>query len=158
MLDVKCLALLIQSTQNQAPFVVISLLLLDGKQRKLFVLRIEFDEYFSNIVHGSDSEKAAKREIDLWFRAEELANWPHTAERWIYEWIQWQPSGTDNNLELSHSIFFFSQFCFYRFHHFLVLFMFSPSVFWEVKKNKKEREIDNVFSLFSKENHSSLTI
>lgn len=40
---------------------------------------------FSNIVHGSDSETSAKREIDLWFRAEEVANWPHTAEKWIYE-------------------------------------------------------------------------
>jgi len=40
---------------------------------------------FSNIVHGSDSEKAAKREIDLWFRPNEVANWAHTAERWIYE-------------------------------------------------------------------------
>ncbi|CAF0719363.1 unnamed protein product [Adineta ricciae] len=38
-----------------------------------------------NIVHGSDSDKAAKREIDLWFRPDEIANWPHTAERWIYE-------------------------------------------------------------------------
>jgi len=38
-----------------------------------------------NIVHGSDSEKSAKREIDLWFRPDEVANWPHTAERWIYE-------------------------------------------------------------------------
>ncbi|CAF0879579.1 unnamed protein product [Adineta steineri] len=38
-----------------------------------------------NICHGSDSETAAKREIDLWFRPEEVANWAHTAERWIYE-------------------------------------------------------------------------
>nr|AFK46251.1 unknown [Lotus japonicus] len=38
-----------------------------------------------NIVHGSDSEKAAQREIDLWFRAEELANWSLTVNPWIYE-------------------------------------------------------------------------
>ncbi|CAF3409744.1 unnamed protein product [Rotaria sp. Silwood1] len=38
-----------------------------------------------NIVHGSDSENAAKREIDLWFRPDEVSNWLHTAERWIYE-------------------------------------------------------------------------
>jgi nucleoside-diphosphate kinase len=38
-----------------------------------------------NIVHGSDSEKAAKREIDLWFKPDEVANWTSTAERWIYE-------------------------------------------------------------------------
>ena len=40
---------------------------------------------FSNIVHGSDSDKSAQREIGLWFRPDEVAQWPHTAERWIYE-------------------------------------------------------------------------
>jgi len=38
-----------------------------------------------NIAHGSDSEKSAKREIDLWFRPDEIAQWTHVAERWIYE-------------------------------------------------------------------------
>jgi nucleoside-diphosphate kinase len=38
-----------------------------------------------NIAHGSDSEKSAKREIDLWFRPDEVAQWTHVAERWIYE-------------------------------------------------------------------------
>ncbi|CAF4069696.1 unnamed protein product, partial [Rotaria magnacalcarata] len=38
-----------------------------------------------NIVHGSDSESAAKREIGLWFRPEEVSDWKHTAEQWIYE-------------------------------------------------------------------------
>ncbi|CAF3134671.1 unnamed protein product [Rotaria socialis] len=38
-----------------------------------------------NIVHGSDSESAAKREIGLWFRPEEVSDWKHTAEKWIYE-------------------------------------------------------------------------
>ncbi|CAF1100594.1 unnamed protein product, partial [Didymodactylos carnosus] len=38
-----------------------------------------------NIAHGSDSDKSAKREIDLWFRADELAVWTNSAERWIYE-------------------------------------------------------------------------
>ena len=64
------------------------LLLPDGKEAKFsskFVDLSSFSENFSNIVHGSDSEKAAKREIDLWFRPDEIASWPHTAERWIYE-------------------------------------------------------------------------
>ncbi|CAF1557475.1 unnamed protein product [Rotaria sp. Silwood1] len=38
-----------------------------------------------NIVHGSDSETSAQREIALWFRADEINSWPHTAEQWIYE-------------------------------------------------------------------------
>ncbi|CAF2690532.1 unnamed protein product [Rotaria sp. Silwood2] len=38
-----------------------------------------------NIVHGSDSEKSAQREIGLWFRSDEINLWPHTAEQWIYE-------------------------------------------------------------------------
>jgi nucleoside-diphosphate kinase len=48
-------------------------------------LKKKFWDIFSNIVHGSDSETAAKREINLWFRPEEVTNWPHTAEKWIYE-------------------------------------------------------------------------
>jgi len=38
-----------------------------------------------NIVHGSDSETAAKREIDLWFKSDELANWTQTNQAWLYE-------------------------------------------------------------------------
>lgn len=42
-------------------------------------------DFFSNIVHGSDSEASAQREIALWFRPDEINQWPHTAEQWIYE-------------------------------------------------------------------------
>ena len=38
-----------------------------------------------NLVHGSDSETAAAREIPLWFRPEELCQWEHCASSWIYE-------------------------------------------------------------------------
>lgn len=92
-LDVKCLVLQIQPNLNQVQSVVIMLLLLDGKFQKrkqdIFLMKILFFLSFflsySNIVHGSDSEKAAQREIDLWFRAEELANWSLTVNPWIYE-------------------------------------------------------------------------
>lgn len=38
-----------------------------------------------NLVHGSDSEKSAGREIDLFFDAEELVDWKRDGERWIVE-------------------------------------------------------------------------
>ena len=38
-----------------------------------------------NIIHGSDSVESAKKEIDLWFKPEELSTWAHHSESWIYE-------------------------------------------------------------------------
>ncbi|CAG9318417.1 unnamed protein product [Blepharisma stoltei] len=38
-----------------------------------------------NIVHGSDSEASAQREIALWFREEELVSWNDHSSAWIYE-------------------------------------------------------------------------
>jgi len=38
-----------------------------------------------NIVHGSDSVDAAKREIGLWFKPDELVNWQKVTDAWIYE-------------------------------------------------------------------------
>jgi len=38
-----------------------------------------------NVVHGSDSEKSAKREIDLWFRPDEVTRWTSAAGKWIHE-------------------------------------------------------------------------
>lgn len=38
-----------------------------------------------NIVHGSDSEASAKREIDLFFTHEELVDYIRCDEQWIYE-------------------------------------------------------------------------
>lgn len=37
-----------------------------------------------NIVHGSDSLESAKREINLFFKAEEIINWVPTTAKWIY--------------------------------------------------------------------------
>lgn len=36
-----------------------------------------------NLVHGSDSEKSASREIDLFFAREEIVNWNRDGEQWI---------------------------------------------------------------------------
>ena len=38
-----------------------------------------------NVVHGSDSEESAKREIALFFKEEELVKWEQDIQRWIYE-------------------------------------------------------------------------
>ena len=38
-----------------------------------------------NICHGSDSVETAKREIDIWFRKEEIFNWAKADYSWVYE-------------------------------------------------------------------------
>ncbi len=38
-----------------------------------------------NMVHGSDSEESAKREIALFFKEEELVKWEQDIQKWIYE-------------------------------------------------------------------------
>ncbi|CCH57884.1 hypothetical protein TBLA_0A00840 [Henningerozyma blattae CBS 6284] len=38
-----------------------------------------------NVCHGSDSVESANREIKLWFKDEELANWESNQTKWLYE-------------------------------------------------------------------------
>lgn len=38
-----------------------------------------------NIIHGSDAVDTAEREIALWFKPEEIADWQPTVSPWIYE-------------------------------------------------------------------------
>ncbi|MBM7855987.1 nucleoside-diphosphate kinase [Desulfohalotomaculum tongense] len=38
-----------------------------------------------NIIHGSDSPQSAQREIKLFFKPEELLDYPRALESWIYE-------------------------------------------------------------------------
>ena len=38
-----------------------------------------------NLIHGSDSEEAAAREIDLFFSADDLVDYARDMERWITE-------------------------------------------------------------------------
>ena len=38
-----------------------------------------------NIIHGSDSVEAATNETNLWFKAEELNDWTHHSNDWVYE-------------------------------------------------------------------------
>lgn len=38
-----------------------------------------------NVVHGSDAPASAQREINLFFRPEEIIEWSRTQEPWIFE-------------------------------------------------------------------------
>mmetsp|Transcript_14552 Transcript_14552/g.24828 ORF Transcript_14552/g.24828 Transcript_14552/m.24828 type:complete len:153 (-) Transcript_14552:350-808(-) len=38
-----------------------------------------------NIIHGSDSVDSANKEINLWFKPEELTSWTPTISTWVYE-------------------------------------------------------------------------
>ena len=38
-----------------------------------------------NVVHGSDSEESAEREIALFFKEDELIKWEQDIQKWIYE-------------------------------------------------------------------------
>lgn len=38
-----------------------------------------------NLIHGADSEKAAAREIKIYFKDSEICEWEKAGDRWIYE-------------------------------------------------------------------------
>lgn len=38
-----------------------------------------------NIIHGSDSVESASKEIDLWFKSEEICDYKPCTNDWIYE-------------------------------------------------------------------------
>jgi len=38
-----------------------------------------------NLVHGSDGLESSKREIELFFRSEEVISWSRDVDRWIFE-------------------------------------------------------------------------
>lgn len=38
-----------------------------------------------NLIHGSDSPESAERELDLWFRPEELLEYEATRDQWVYD-------------------------------------------------------------------------
>ncbi|VDO92136.1 unnamed protein product [Soboliphyme baturini] len=38
-----------------------------------------------NLVHGSDSLTSAEREINLWFKPEEICQWNRSLDPWSYE-------------------------------------------------------------------------
>jgi nucleoside-diphosphate kinase len=40
---------------------------------------------WQNILHGSDSVESAHRELDLWFKPDEICTYTGCAEGWIYE-------------------------------------------------------------------------
>ncbi|KAK3648151.1 nucleoside diphosphate kinase Ndk1 [Elasticomyces elasticus] len=38
-----------------------------------------------NVCHGSDAVESAKKEIDLWFKKEEINTWKQAGHDWVYE-------------------------------------------------------------------------
>lgn len=44
-----------------------------------------------NLIHGSDSEETASFEINLWFNAEELAEWNAAQTGWVYDYSGAEP-------------------------------------------------------------------
>lgn len=49
-------------------------------------MALEIKMHHRNIIHGSDGPETAVAEIGLWFKPEELVNYTHNAEKWLYEW------------------------------------------------------------------------
>lgn len=39
----------------------------------------------NNLIHGSDGEEAAARELKLWFKDGELCDYDRTANQWVYD-------------------------------------------------------------------------
>lgn len=49
-------------------------------------LRHDFSlEVGRNLTHASDSVETARKEIDLWFRSEDLVDWSRDIDTWIFE-------------------------------------------------------------------------
>jgi nucleoside-diphosphate kinase len=38
-----------------------------------------------NTCHASDSQEAAEREINLWFKKEEIIDWKRDAQKWVWD-------------------------------------------------------------------------
>lgn len=82
---VQFLELLIQSKPHPVQFVVIMPPLRAGKLR-IFIAKKSMQSLFSsNLVHGSDSEKAAKREVDIWFKPEELLSYHRAGAQHLHD-------------------------------------------------------------------------
>lgn len=49
-------------------------------------LRHDFSlEVGRNLTHASDSVETARKEIDLWFRSDDLVDWSRDIDPWIFE-------------------------------------------------------------------------
>jgi nucleoside-diphosphate kinase len=44
-----------------------------------------------NLIHGSDSPEAAERELNLYFKPEELLDYERARDQWVYDWSSGQP-------------------------------------------------------------------
>ena len=53
-----------------------------GRIRLILVL---LQDVGRNVCHGSDAVESAKKEIDLWFKKEEINSWNQAGHDWVYE-------------------------------------------------------------------------
>ena len=44
-----------------------------------------------NLIHGSDSPEAAEKEVNLFFRPEELVDWTPAIQTWVYDMAKGTP-------------------------------------------------------------------
>ncbi|NLU49545.1 MAG: nucleoside-diphosphate kinase [Syntrophomonadaceae bacterium] len=57
----------------------------DPRQAEPGTIRGDFGVYISkNIIHGSDSPEAAAREIEIFFRPDEIVEYQRSLDRWIF--------------------------------------------------------------------------
>ena len=63
-----------------------------GSQADAGTIRGDFGVSNSfNLIHGSDSPEAAKRELDLFFQEGEILDWNRASEGWIYDLSSEEP-------------------------------------------------------------------
>jgi nucleoside-diphosphate kinase len=44
-----------------------------------------------NLIHGSDSQESATRELGLFFKPEEILDWKPAAQSWVYDFAKGSP-------------------------------------------------------------------
>ncbi|OYT34640.1 MAG: nucleoside-diphosphate kinase [Candidatus Aenigmarchaeota archaeon ex4484_52] len=58
----------------------------DPKQAQPGTIRHDFGMHIGrNLIHASDCDESAKREINIFFKKEEIIEWKHSQYSWIYE-------------------------------------------------------------------------
>ena len=58
----------------------------DPKKAQPGTIRHDFGMHIGrNLIHASDSPDSAKKELDIFFKKEEIVEWEHNQYTWVYE-------------------------------------------------------------------------
>ncbi|MCK5040066.1 MAG: nucleoside-diphosphate kinase [Candidatus Aenigmarchaeota archaeon] len=58
----------------------------DPKKAQPGTIRHDFGMHIGrNLIHASDSPESAKKELDIFFKKEEIVEWEHNQYTWVYE-------------------------------------------------------------------------